>query len=442
MASTINAITTGTGGVVTTADSSGNLSLQTAGTTVMALTPGAASFTGTLTLNGSSVLSAGSTVTTAQGGTGLSSFTSGGAMYATSTSVLTTGTLPVASGGTGVTTSTGSGANVLGTGPTLTNATITTASTGITFSDSSAQTAAASPYVLKNRLINGGFNVSQYNSTNSVTISSAGYFIDRWYMSSYGSSFNSATIQQLSASPPTGFSNYVQIASGSTSSTNLYLSQSIETANCYDLAGQTVTLSFWYKIPVNWTYQWSAAITYSTSANTKITDASGAGSSTLLSSTNLSNTSTWTKASITATLPSNAQTIGCIFISYNNVVNGAQFQITGVQLEVGSTATPFERRLYNQELANCQRYYEVLTANGSLTMIGTTTSISTQDNWAMWQYKVEKRATPSVSLFTGISWGGGTPTITPSTSLTMFFRTGVFYTASATGNVLQASAEL
>ena len=100
MASTINAITTGTGGVVTTADATGNLSLQTAGTTVMALTPGAASFTGTLTLNGSSVLSAGSTVTTAQGGTGLSSFTSGGAMYATSTSALTTGTLPIASGGT------------------------------------------------------------------------------------------------------------------------------------------------------------------------------------------------------------------------------------------------------------------------------------------------------------------------------------------------------
>lgn len=42
-------------------------------------------------------------VTTVDGGTGLSSFTSGGAMYATSTSALTTGTLPVASGGTGAT---------------------------------------------------------------------------------------------------------------------------------------------------------------------------------------------------------------------------------------------------------------------------------------------------------------------------------------------------
>lgn len=56
---------------------------------------------------------------TANGGTNLSSFTSGGAVYATSTSALTTGTLPVASGGTGTTTSTGSGSVVLSNTPTL-----------------------------------------------------------------------------------------------------------------------------------------------------------------------------------------------------------------------------------------------------------------------------------------------------------------------------------
>jgi len=61
----------------------------------------------------------GTAITTAYGGTGLTSFTSGGAVYATSTSALTTGTLPVASGGTGTTTSTGSGSVVLSTSPTL-----------------------------------------------------------------------------------------------------------------------------------------------------------------------------------------------------------------------------------------------------------------------------------------------------------------------------------
>ena len=64
-----------------------------AGTT--GLTPNTAT-TGAITLAG--------TLATANGGTNLTSFTSGGAVYATSTSALTTGTLPVASGGTGATT--------------------------------------------------------------------------------------------------------------------------------------------------------------------------------------------------------------------------------------------------------------------------------------------------------------------------------------------------
>ena len=85
------------------------------------------------------------TLPTANGGTALTSFTSGGALYATSTSVLTTGTLPVASGGTGVTTSTGTGSVVLSTSPTfvtpilgtptsvtLTNATGLPLTTGVT----------------------------------------------------------------------------------------------------------------------------------------------------------------------------------------------------------------------------------------------------------------------------------------------------------------------
>jgi hypothetical protein len=54
------------------------------------------------------------TIGTTKGGTGLTSFTSGGAVYATSTSALTTGTLPVASGGTGVTTSSGNGRLLIG----------------------------------------------------------------------------------------------------------------------------------------------------------------------------------------------------------------------------------------------------------------------------------------------------------------------------------------
>lgn len=84
------------------------------------------------------------TISTGKGGTGLTSFTSGGAVYATSTSALTTGTLPVASGGTGLTSSGGSGYLMIGTSSngwvaaTLTGTsnriTVTNSSGGITLS--------------------------------------------------------------------------------------------------------------------------------------------------------------------------------------------------------------------------------------------------------------------------------------------------------------------
>lgn len=83
------------------------------------------------------------TLPTASGGTGLTSFTSGGAVYATSTSVLTTGTLPVASGGTGTTTSTGSGSVVLGTGPTISGAILTGTPTAPTAADNTNTTQVA-----------------------------------------------------------------------------------------------------------------------------------------------------------------------------------------------------------------------------------------------------------------------------------------------------------
>jgi len=81
------------------------------------LTPSSAT-NGAVTLAG--------TLATSNGGTGLTSFTSGGALYATNTSTLTSGTLPVASGGTGVTTSTGTGNVVLSTSPTLVTPTLGT----------------------------------------------------------------------------------------------------------------------------------------------------------------------------------------------------------------------------------------------------------------------------------------------------------------------------
>jgi hypothetical protein len=90
------------------------------------------------------------TLPTTNGGTNLTSFTSGGAVYATSTSALTTGTLPVASGGTGATTLTG---YVKGTGTTA-----MTAAATIPFNDMSGRA-----------WINASSSLDQTGSTSTAT---------------------------------------------------------------------------------------------------------------------------------------------------------------------------------------------------------------------------------------------------------------------------------
>jgi len=77
---------------------------------------------------------------------------------------------------------------------------LTTASTGIQFSDASTQTAAASPYVLKNRIINGDMRIDQRNAGASVTQTNANiYSVDRWQ--SFGSQASKMTLQQSSTVP-------------------------------------------------------------------------------------------------------------------------------------------------------------------------------------------------------------------------------------------------
>jgi len=70
--------------------------------------------------------------------------------------------------------------------------------------------------------------------------------------------------------------------------------------------------------------------------------------------------------------------------------SGATFYITGVQLEAGSVATPFERRPYGTELMLCQRYYQQI---GSVTGVASGSTVFT----AAVQFFVPMRTTPTVS---------------------------------------------
>jgi hypothetical protein len=118
------------------------------------------------------------------------------------------------------------------------------------------------------------------------------------------------------------------------------------------------------------------------------------------------------------------------------------FFLTGVQMEIGSTATDFESRSYGEELALCQRYFERIIVNSASVFL-ISCNRTDSDFRAEWDFKVEKRAIPTAALGSGSSWGTGTPTITASISNVQLNRNGLFNGAGTAGNNgLEASAEL
>jgi len=281
----------------------------------------------------------------------------------------------------------------------------------LTFSDGSVQAAAASPYVLKNRIINGAMQIWQRGTSVSGTYV---YGTDRWATLP----FATCNIAQSTSVPTTTGSSFQYSAkvgrtASSTATTAIGIMQTIESVNCYDLSGQTVTLSFWAKAGANF----SAAsnnigvqfITGTTADQGGSIYYTWAGQNNVIN-TSQSITTTWTKYTFTGTCGSGVLE-GALLIYFTPVgTAGADdnFYITGVQLEIGSTATPFERRLYNQELANCQRYFEMTydigTAPGNVTYIGAWYSsfnggLTTTYVGGLISYKVTKRAVPTLSTW-------------------------------------------
>ena len=127
--------------------------------------------------------------------------------------------------------------------------------------------------------------------------------------------------------------------------------------------------------------------------------------------------------------------------------NDATFEITGVQLEVGQVATPFEHRSFGEELQLCKRYYEVLVSGtgiawGGICAMYTSTETHHQCTW------VEKRATPTLTYTEGSTYyryyGNGTNVTAnrPNALLYASTRSGGIQTNSTylSGSLLQGGA--
>ena len=258
-------------------------------------------------------------------------------------------------------------------------------SNGVTFNDSSLQGAAASPFGLKNRIINGDMVIDQRNAGASVSLGAGvtAYSADRFRIEN--NTTGTATAQQVSDAP-TGFSNSLKYTVTATdaslaSAENAFIQQNIEGFNTADLSfgtasAKTITISFWVKSSLTGTFggsiinnSYSRLYPYSytiSAANTweyKTVTISGDTTGTWIGATNSIGLRLMfclaAASDRVATAGAWTASLGFGPTGQTNLMatNGATFYITGVQLEQNTSATPFERRLYGQELANCQRYY-------------------------------------------------------------------------------------
>jgi hypothetical protein len=284
-----------------------------------------------------------------------------------------------------------------------------------------------SPYTgMRNRIINGGMTIDQRGGTVTSPSGSVVYGIDRWRIVRFNDTTGTFTLQQ-STTVPTGFKNsgLITVTADQTSvpSNGLYrLDQLIEGLNVLDLgwgtaSAQAVTIGFWVRSSVTGTYgarlcnsdenrsyvfQYTvnAANTYEYKTATIPGDTSGTWLTTngigiglnfdLGSGSSFEGTANAWNASNVCRASGNVRLIN---------TNGATFYVTGVQLEKGSTATPFEFRSIGTELALCERYCQKISCN---IYIGNGTGYY----WSVpINFQTSMRATPSFSTLTGGSTG-------------------------------------
>ena len=260
------------------------------------------------------------------------------------------------------------------------------------------------------------------------------YTLDRWY--ALQTTTGKIIVQQNAGSvtPPTGYTYYLGVTSQSAYTVgagDVYaIFQRIEGYNIADLAwgtasAATVTFSFWVRSSLTGTFsgtlqnnaqtraypftytissantweQKSVTITGETSGAWLTTNGSGlqVGFSLGAGSTYSGTANAWNNGNIWAATGA-VSVVG---------TNGATFYITGVQLEAGTTASPFEYRQYGTELYLCQRYYAKLGANASGSAnyqaygAGHNNSVNTNQDFHL-PFPQFMRASPTVAFVNGV----------------------------------------
>ena len=287
---------------------------------------------------------------------------------------------------------------------------------------------------LRNHLINGNFAIAQRGAS---FVSGANnddtYNLDRWYVLSDGNDVVDIT-QSTTEVPANGSQTSIAL-DVETTAKKFGIAQIIEQRNCQGLIGNTVTLSF--KAKVSSTTKLDnvkcAIVAWSGTADTVTSDivsawnVEGTDPTLIANATyentpaNLNVTTSWATYSVSAAVDT-ASTKNIIVFIWSDVTDttaGDFLYITDVQVEIGSVATPFERRPIGTELALCQRYFEKSynidvtpgTANSDpgrqlIYMFGFPSSAGLLGGSTIY-YAANKRTTATVTTYSSVTGAAG-----------------------------------
>ena len=262
---------------------------------------------------------------------------------------------------------------------------------------------AVSPYVAgKNRIINGAMDWWQRGTTASPGAATGYFAADRWYTTPTAAAY---TLAQETSNVPLGFQYALKTTA--VSGTGVWFLQFIESQNCQDLAGKTVTLSAYCSTSA------SQSVDLVVYYNTTFGAVSGTSGWTAVSTTTVSTTAAMptTPQSGQFAIPSTAKALYVLIKSTGNLSSSATMTFTGVQLEIGSVATPFSRAggTLSGELEACLRYYERRTAQGANYGFGLVGRFGNSTSGTLGvTFAVPKRTNPSIAFSSMSVYNGGT----------------------------------
>ena len=231
------------------------------------------------------------------------------------------------------------------------------ASTGVSWS---AGTTLANP------VLNSCFDIAQRGTSISLSASSSPYTLDRWRVAVDAN--EASTVSQQATGDTTNLPNVqyclrYQRNSGQTGTNTVYVMQYNESTNCIPFAGKQITFSFYARAGANYSSASSlltAALVTGTGIDQNLWSSGYTGQSTLTTKA-ATLTTTWQRFTVTATMPTNMTEFGYWFYFNPTGTAGTNdyFELTGVQIDVGSVALPVRRNgtTLQGELTACQRYY-------------------------------------------------------------------------------------